>query len=474
MEEERKEARKAAMNRLMAEGVGNSKSVSWTNESLSKISGVSTGVISQWRSQGGTSRPDTTAALRDTFFPDGQGRDPYYREYAILFAGGVTPETDDIDVPIYSSYDVWKMLLRPIRPNTSRIITEAKDKDERSGLFIDHLSSTAAKRSFFVPVPNWFHDWAHTPNEAGYLPYDVNEPSDFTGDPELSDIRNSAEGEQILDSINHHAERYAREVHKAHNRLGVQFPPYNKPKIGVLGWRQPVRAQAEERAYLTIEPYITDYFTDRVMRGVLADLRHRRPDLFANITDYPMRDGFNLAYFATSLGLNIVLITDDGAKRQLHMSVLSQRIGNPNQRERLHITANEAANVDDLDAKTNTLNYRFWLKRSLLEELGLDFEFPSHEDDLSEPNFLEFSFEMTNYEPFLSCVVYSKLSREEFLRSFSSNARDGRREIEELRAYDFERSHIINMLVKNERGTNGFTTYSPLILDLILSRGLAA
>lgn len=465
------EARKSAMNRLMAEGAGNPSGLSWTNETLSSAAGVSTGVVSKWRTHGKSSRPDNVAALRDTFFPGGRQKDRYFREYAILFGGGYL-QASDVDTPLYSAYDVWKMLLRPIRSNVCRIVTEAKDKQENSGLFIEHLASSEAKKQYFVPAPDWFVEWANTPDASGHLPYDVNSATDFTGDPQLGDIRSHGEGEQIIDSIKHHAERYAREVYRAHNKAGVQFPPYNKPKIGVYSWRQPVRGRAEERAYLTIEPYVTDYFTDRVMRGVLADLRHRRPDIFADVKDYPIRDNINLAYFATSLGLNIVLVTDEGGQRQMHMSVLSQRIGNLNQRERLHITANEAANVDDLAEGTNAIDYRFWLKRSLLEELGLEFEFPQQGEAIPPPNFLEFSFEMTNYEPFLSCVVYTRLSQEEFLRSFSSNARDGRREIDELRAYDFSRSDIVNLLVKNERGTNGFTTYSPLILDLVLSRGL--
>lgn len=464
--------RAEALTSLMDKGVGNPQGIRWTNEALSRASGLGYGTISVWKNHGVSGLPDNVALLRDALFPKGKRVAEYYREYEILFGSNVDFERSDVDTPAFTHRDVWNMLVRPIQANVHRIVSEAGDADGVAGLALKHLASTAATAEFIVPTPAWFADWAREPDSSGHAPYEVHEPMDFTGDPTLGDVKTQKHGEQMIAAISHHAELYARRVFAMHQDINVQFPPYNKKKIGVMGWRQPIRANDDERAYLTIHPYVTDYFTDRVMRGVLADMKRQRPALFEDIADYPMREGMNLAYFANSLGLNIVLVTDDKGDRNMHLTVLSRQIANFNQREKIHITANEAANIDDLDSKHSTINFEHWLTRSLLEELGLLYAPPVDELDPFTPNFLEFSFEMSNFEPFLSCVVYFPGSHEDLMLAMRSNARDARREISTLRSIPFDEASIMELLIKSPRGVEGFTTYSPLILDLIIQRRL--
>lgn len=454
---------------LMRAGVGRTDSSHWTNASLAGEVECSEGTVSNWVNG---KRPISTKhrdKLLKVLFPNPNMRARYPHEHDTLSGFYNKQRDSDASQPIYSKKDVWDLILRSHQSNVERLVVEGSET-ATPGLETDHLTSTPLERSFHIPVPDWFADWADTEDTSGRLPYEVFDSVDLKGDASLSHIKSFDLSGKIMEAIQKHAEIYAREVHQKHTDPDVKFPPYNKSKVGLLGWRQPIPANSEERAYLTLNGYETDYFTHRVMRAVTQEVREKQPDWFADLNRFPDVGSAYLAYFTTSVGINIVTVTKDMDARRIQLSKTTEESGNCNQRGKWHVSANEGLNMDDVFPRSRQISFEGWVRRALNEELGLTAETGS--DPIESILFTEFSFEMTNFEPFLSCLVHLDMTREALVNCMKSNARDARRESAELKSILYTPNGVIDFLLDNQADPRQFTTFSLLILDLFMARGL--
>ena len=473
-----------AIRRLMDSGVGKPGNESvgklekkpWTNEALADAVGCSEGTVSGWINQRPPSRK-MRPLLLDVFFQDGRNRALYSAEFDILSGRASERSGEDVYAPKYSKKDLWDALLGPIQSNVTRLITEAGDFDSVPGLELEHLSSAPVGKRFHILVPEWFREWARQPGPGGRARYEVFDPCDFEGGETLAHLRSFYPHDEILSLIERHANVYARQVRAKHEDPAQGFPPYNKPKLGLMGVSMPIPGGADERAHLHLHCYETDYFTHRVMREVMRDVRKMRPELFADLSRYPNGDGIHLGYFATSVGLNIITLTKDGEARQFQLAVTSREIGNQNQQEKWHVSANEGLNGEDLDGGTRQIDFRRWVERALSEELGVMPRSSAREneaDPIEHILFLECSVEMTNFEPFLSCLVYLDMTADQLAKSYRLNARDGRREIARLENRPFTLSGLINVLFEKGCDTNAFTSYMLQIIDLVVEKDVPA
>ncbi|HAE46552.1 MAG: hypothetical protein CMO30_20955 [Tistrella sp.] len=458
-----------ALDALAAGGAGRGRR--WSGRELAAALDVSEGSLSAYRRGKAPIPQDRLRALKALFFRTEQDRNAFAAEYRVFqLALGEISARNDILLPVYSALDVWKLMLRPLEANVERLVVEPGDVDGRPYLTEEHLSSAPVTREFFLPVPEWFAEWASRPEADGLPRYEINTPVDLAGDPALGDFIARCGVPDVMTIIRNEGDAYARSVRAAYENRFETHPPYNKRKIGLQSWRQPVPRLADERAHLSIGGFVTDYFTHRVMRRVMATARARHPRAFA-LTDgsAAMAAGLDLAYYTTSIGINVVVITTRG-ERRLHMVRTSARHGNANQRGRLHITANEGLNDQDLDSITRQIDFSGFLKRALTEELGVRPSDPAAA--AMQVSFLEFSIEMTNFEPFISCVVELPLTAAGLREALRSHARDGRREIAELVDIPATASAVIGLLVDHPEGTGGFTSFSLNILDLVIEKGL--
>lgn len=465
-----------ALETIINQGLGNPEGRTWIAARLAENLGVNASTFSQWRKGVHLPKPETVEKLIELVFSAEENRNQYPDEYNVLFelsGAKSSKNTLDVDAPTFSRRQVWNILLRPVIDNVEVFLTDSGDFDDIPGFKYEHLSSLPMEKSFYVPAPEWFRDWASTPLPDGSLPYEINDPIDFSGDPALSDLTQYYPYEEILELIDHHAEIYARAVHNAHNDPRITSLPYNKPKTGLMRWEQHIPSGSDERAYLRITPYQTDYFTNRVSLAVMKEIRSRRPEIFSDLNNFPAAKNMNLSYFTTSLGLNLVVVTADSDGQYFHMAQLTSNIGNANQQNKLHISANEAMNLDDIRTG-GLIDYRMWVERALSEELGIVEVESDHASEkiIEDVIFMECSMEMTNYEPYLSGVVFLNIDSARLNMLMKTNARDARREITKLHRFPYTRAGMMDVLINSENGSAGFTTYSLNILNMIIEKNM--
>jgi hypothetical protein len=466
-----------ALISAITNGVGNANDQPWKNIIIARELEVNESAVSQWRSGRTLPTHANIRALIKLFFGTQGAQNRFRQEYSeFLTNAGLTPSINKLDVEglMYSRRDVWGILIKPVLKNVQTFLTDAGDMDGIAGFSYEHLSSWPTEKEFYIPVPDWFREWSLTPQHSGHKPYEINEPTDFSGSPILADLASYHPYEEIYTLVERYAEDYARYVHRTHAERLTPNLPYNKSKTGIRHWENIIPSGADERANLRIECFKTDYFTHRVMRRVMKDIRGRRRRMFSNISRFPVFDNMNLSYFTTSFGINLIVVTSDQDGRYFHMARLSNNMGNLNQRNRLNVSANEGMNLEDIDIITGQINYRLWVERALSEELGI------LESDMGDPPekiiddvlFLEFSMEMTNFEPFMSGVVFLNISSERLNILMNTNARDARREISELVKFPFTRAGIMDMLINSENASADFTTFSLNIMNMILEKNI--
>ncbi len=467
--------RAKAIRRLMEAGVGRNGSGHWRQQELAYRVGVSKGTLNRWII-GKYIDPNDLNCLVEVFFSRAEDKVTYSREFQILTASQSSTLDEGIFSPQYSKYDLWNYMLRPIRGNVERLLTESGEFDGTPGFLLEHLSSSKITDQFIVPAPKWFSDWASTPDGSGYAPYELRPPVDLDGSSDFAQLQKYYPDARILDLIRHHSEQYARWVYEQHKDSRVQFPPFNKPTIGLLGWKQVQPAGREERAHLRLINYQSDYYTNQVMTEVMRDIRKERPGAFQNVgKSYPVSDGLYLPYFTPSMALNIQVVTKGSNGPETHITMTSDRIGNKNQTGKFNSTVDEGLGIDDVDPVTGLVTFDSWVLRALSEELGIVPRalFPKdRRDPIDNLIFLEFSVEMVNFEPFLSCVVTLDMTTEELLEAIRANARDASREIEQFKTIPYTAEGFMDLLIDHPTGVAGFTTFSPLIFDLIIQKGL--
>lgn len=456
----------AFLKRHMNAGTGKKDGKRWDGISFKEASGISTTRLSSLRTGMEEASVPNLSGIEKALFPLATGgkANPVYREWLHIkesFLDGPVPQ-QSVDAAHYSARDVWALLLNPIRANSTPIIREGGGGAIAPYFTKDEISFKVVPQRFILPAPAWFGQWARTESDGQY---EVRDPVDFTGSPDLTDFYGQTPVVNLRELVAKHSEAYAREV-KAKFDAVATFPPYNKEKLGLFAFQQPQPANRPERAYMAFWLYHTDYFTHRVMRRVLHEIRPTYPKLFEAKGAFFEEVGPFMRYFTTSFGLNLVVTTQEKSERVFHMVRLAGQQGNENQRRTLHVSANEGLNADDV--AHDGVDLDAYTLRTLSEELGVTSTAP-----VESAVYMEFAMEMVNFEPYICGLVHLNMDGTTLTREKRSHARDDRRETTEMLPFAFSEQGIVDLLIDNPIGVRDFSSYALLILDSILARGLA-
>lgn len=429
---------------------------------------MSDGRVSEWR-KGKSGLPTASLGLiEQAFFPDRQSRrptNPAYLEWQrVRDAVRRRGLPADIEAARHSQRDTWDIVMRSLIGRTFSIVRSGASERAADHLRAECIDARLRERSFILPMPAWFCA-AIAADDQWRERYDIHPPTDLTDDTDCRDFLTAVPVPGFPEIVAYHADAYAREVLATLHR-GPAYPPYNKKKLGLLGYRQPQHARQDEGVYLDLDFYTTDYFTHRVMRRVLHDLRDNQPALFREEAD-PYGALPYLRYFTTSFGINILVTTNDTDGRRFYMTRLSSAQGNANQQGRWHISANEGLNLEDTPGGRVEIDAT--VARALSEELGIRTS-----ETRLETQYLEFAIDQRNLEPFISCVTHVDIDRHALYRQKELFARDDRREFAEIRDFSFTQAAIIDLLLNHPAGVEGFTSYALHILDSVIARGMVA
>lgn len=454
----------AFLDRHLVHGTGNG-GTPWKAAGFASKAGISPSRLSEWRGRkGGLPTPGSLLSLEGCFFP-GERRspnDPAYREWrevAHAIANDGLPDTPGPDDKHFSLRQTWELLTRQASADTLSLVRFSTDASADR----EAISARLIDAAFILPMPEWF---AHAILGDAYLRdrYDIHLASDLSGSADLAAFYECVPVRDLRAIVAYHADAYARFVLDALQQRPA-YPPFNKAKLGLHGYQQGQRAGRNEGVYLDLDFYRTDYFTHRVMRRVLHDLRGTYPDLFRDDAA-PFDTMPHMRYFTTSFGINVVATTQESEGKRFYMTRLSNRQGNPNQQERWHVSANEGVSLEDVIEGVTDMHDV--VARALIEELG-----HRHDPNADETLFLEFAIDRQNWEPFISCVAHLGIDRDNFYRSKQHLARDDRREFHEVRDFPFTEEAIMRLLVDHPAGVAGFTSYGLNILDSLLVRRMA-
>ena len=445
-------------------GTGNPARQRWQSGGFGKASTLGN-LFSSIRSGSKMATAGHLDKIERAFFPTQAARasaNEHYWEWSQVRAAylGIKRAVEPIESPTLSRLDVWNILLKPIRANATSIIHEGGGHGVVPWFSAADISFSVLPKRFILPVPQWFADWASGPGSGEY---ETRAPVDLSGAADLSDFYSTTPVPNLPAIVAKHAEAYAKEVYVQYEAAGT-FPPYNKEKLGLYSYRQPLLANRPERAYMNFRVYTTDYFTHRVMRRILRELQASHPNWFTATDDFYAEHPF-LRYFTTSFGLNLVVTTTNGSARNYHLVRVSSRLGNENQRSTLHITANEGLNTDDIiESKVDVVKYS---ERALAEELGV-----ISTDAIESTVYIEFAMEMRNFEPYISGITHLRMTEADLNLARARYARDDRRETttRSLITFPFTAAGLVQPLLENDRGLADFSSYSLLILDSIIAR----
>ena len=452
----------------MLRGTGHIDGVAWTPGTFSAETGISESRISNYRRHGAIPSPVSLMRIERAFFRNGgaSAANPAFvqwQEIKAAFGASSEAAAFDPDRARFSSWDAWNMLLRPIRRNVVSIIRDGSTDPAQATLTRSQIRLRLTDRAFIIPVPPRMVRELRA-YEADYQTYDIHRGMDLAGSLSLEHFFRAMPIAGLKDIVSRHAHAYAAEVVRL-MAARTAYPPYNKPKLGLYGYQQPQRAGMPERAHANLWFYRTDYFTHRVMRRVLHEVRPRYPHLFATDALWLDEPRGHLPYALTSFGLNLAVTAAGTAGRRLYMTRISSRQGNENQRNRMHIAANEGLNIDDVS--DGEIDIDAFAMRALAEELGI-----IRRSDIATIDYIEFGLELRNFEPFISGIVHLTMTDEAFRRMKAMAARDDRRETTEFMDVPFTQQGIFDLLFQNPRGIDDFSSYSLHILDSLLVRNL--
>lgn len=457
----------AFLEHHLSAGTGNSGK-QWKASAFAERAGVSASRVSEWR-RGKSGLPTASLGLiEQAFFPDRQSRrptNPAYLEWQrvrdTVRHRGVSADTE---AARHSQRDTWDIVMRSLIGRTFSIVRSGASERAADHLRAECIDARLRERCFILPAPAWFYA-AIAADDQWCERYDIHPPTDLTGDADCRDFLTAVPVPGFPEIVAYHADAYAREVLATLHRCPA-YPPYNKKKLGLMGYRQPQHTNRDEGVYLDLDFYTTDYFTHRVMRRVLHDLRDNHPALFREEAD-PYGALPYLRYFTTSFGINILVTTNDAQGRRFYMTRLSNTQGNANQQNRWHISANEGLNLEDV--QNGRIAIGDTVARALSEELGIRAG-----ETCLETHYLEFAIDQRNLEPFISCVTHVDIDRHALYRQKELFARDDRREFAEMQDFPFKETAIIRLLLDHPAGVEGFTSYALHILDSVLARGMVA
>jgi len=122
-----------------------------------------------------------------------------------------------------------------------------------------------------------------------------------------------------------------------------------------------------ELPVLSMEFYITDYYTHRVMGNLTNKLRAMGCLPKTNLSVSQLNNKFR--FFRTSLGISIIIIMPN--TNEIIMTTRSTNSAYSDGKEWIYVSVTETISETDYDNYKGGLNISRWIERALWEELGL-------------------------------------------------------------------------------------------------------
>lgn len=184
-----------------------------------------------------------------------------------------------------------------------------------------------------------------------------------TDNTDLSELFPSELREYVVPLIEKYRESIADDF--IHRRNGFHF---NGNKLGVYQIREEFGVGQNENNAIHIFLYHTDYYTHRIMKAVYKELVEKEI-YFTKERSFDAQELGNLRPFLTSIGVNVILIMDDG--QNVVLSQRSHRSAHGENAEKYNSTAMEGITLHDRVGEKDLIHVSNVIDRAIEEEIGI-------------------------------------------------------------------------------------------------------
>lgn len=365
----------------------------------------------------------------------------------------------------YSLIDVWRHVIATRADEVIVPISGASLTSRYGGFGEREIIFHNTGRRFFLPYPSALKEAA----EKSRIHYDFHtDNGEYLGE-ELGCFSAAFPEGFLRAALEKHAQVYAQHI-IADFESSRAAKPYNKLKFGVYRMSEFITPGKDESVSAEIELYITDYFTNWVISRVFEDLKRLNLARFREFQTYPRFihgiEEWHLPIMATSLGLNCFIVSrPTGELPRLAFTRLARSSSNAIQHEKLHVTVNEGMNLEECSPETGEpLMERFW-RRMVAEELGAGISDQAHFEAL------DIFVDKTVGEVGIFGVITTDLPISQLDELREKTARDRVREFRGgLESVVCDDAALIKFVLGQPRSINSFTSYTPHLIDIMLTR----
>lgn len=244
-----------------------------------------------------------------------------------------------------------------------------------------------------------------------------------------------------------------------------KYKVYNRPKLGVLDVDFVDPVDGPERMGARVRLYRTDYFTHRVMHRLLDLFRDKAGGLPIDEQQFPYFAGEHVPHFATSLGLNISLISTAGIWPSVLLSRLGHNNANTESHGRLHVAANEGLNMDDVQSRHGgraEVNLSTAIRRALKEECQIKLSL------IQRITLCELFVTRENAEMGMHVVIHTRESFQEVRRTRLRSRDRGREFKGDLLPIRLSRDSFVGLVPRSPGEEETTSYYLPSLLESLL------
>ncbi|TCI46137.1 hypothetical protein EVJ27_06510 [Exiguobacterium sp. SH3S2] len=221
---------------------------------------------------------------------------------------------------------------------------------------------------------------------------------------------------------------------------------FNSDKLGVDQIREEFGIGHKEKNAIHILLYHTDYYTHRVMKAVYKELLEKEI-YFTKDRFFDSHELSQLRAFLTSIGVNIILVMDDG--QNVILSQRSHRSAHSENAGKFNSTAMEGITLHDRVGEKNNIYVDNVIDRAIEEEIGI--QHPGNKKRIYDV-FLEKNY----FEIGITASVELEESFEETVKH--SYSKDGALEIKKLVPVYFNQSELNEFVATNDFMQQGLYT----------------
>lgn len=393
-----------------------------------------------------------------------------YNAYRIIFTYNyLTKERIIVLESLKDSLGVWweillliaGAMLPPLFGNTKKyLIYQNRKKAIRkfassTDLNIDTIQSSDPEykeSEFCLELTNHSYYLAFPPEKVSlinqqYDNFNFNKEQYFSNEEptveKLSELFPTELRNHVIPLIEKHREAVADDFINKEN--GCLF---NSNKLGVYKIREVHGIGHDEQNAIKILLYHTDYFTHRVMKAVYKELVSNNI-YFDLSSQYDSKKITQLRPFMTSIGVNIILITDVEHDKHVVLSQRSHRSAHGENADKFNSTVMEGITLIDCTTKQNRIYISNVIDRALTEEIGIQYPVQNKKvyDVFLEKNYFEVG---------ITAAVELEETFEERVKHLPS--KDGALEIKQLVSVPMSQQKLNDFVAAHEFMQQGLYT----------------